>query len=180
MEAVFVKIASRIESFFRYMAVLGCIALVIAVLAVSADIVGRIIRIPVIGVEELNTLLIIMCVYLGIAFTQTRKKHISVTIIISRLPNLPKLILNNLILLFSLCFLTCFCYKSFNEAYRSFLIGEYVDGTVHFSVWPAKFVIAFGLALMSLQILIDLIRGVSDLIDSFKRKQQFSDQLHFN
>jgi TRAP-type C4-dicarboxylate transport system permease small subunit len=171
MGKFFVRTALTIETFIRYVAVGGSVALVIAVLAVSADIFGRLIRVPVIGVEELNTLLIIACVYLGIAFTQTRKKHVTVTVFTDRLPKMPRLILNNILLFISLGFLVLFCYKSLSEAYRSYLIDEYVHGTVQFIIWPAKFIITFGLALISLQIIIDITRGIAEIISTNRRKR---------
>jgi len=127
--------------------------IVITVLDVfSRHILGQAIA----GVFELNEVLMVCIVFLGLGFAQKERSHIRAELFVSRLS--PKWHHGFELFSFSLGFLfwTTLFIQSAAKAWDSFLIGEYKEGLIKFPLWPARWALAFGLFLLCLQLLKDI------------------------
>lgn len=146
-----------LEKSLRYLAIVGSMFLLVAMVAVLVDIVGRLVKMPVYGVEELNTLLLVGCIFLGIPYAQTIKMHLSVSIFTDRLPKKMAAYLNCGVLVAALLFLIIFIYQCSMQAYWSFIAREYSQGIIQFPVYPSRWLIVIGLMLLGVQLISDIV-----------------------
>jgi tripartite ATP-independent transporter DctM subunit len=78
-------IEKRIEPFTRWINAMGaCTALIMVVLVAAHVLTRALFRKPLIGTVELEELMIVILVFLGMAYTQVQGKHISVDFLTSR------------------------------------------------------------------------------------------------
>lgn len=144
-------------------AILSTVSIIVIMFAVVLDTSLRIFKIPIYGVFELNGLLVGINIYLGIAYTQQTRQHISVTIFNQRLSKRLKAAINIPLLSVSILFFLWLAYMYSGHAYVAFLSGEAIPGFVQFPVFPLKFTMFLGVFLLSVQLLIDLLNDIRTL-----------------
>lgn len=170
------KVEKRLKKVLLISAVMGTIALCVAIISVTIDVTGRFIGWPVVGVEELNTLLIVVLVFLGIGYAQVVKRHIDIKIFTMRLNEKARSVLNGILLSVSLLIFVIFTYVSVLEAIRSTQLREYVHGAVFFPIYPTKWIVALGLAFLCFQILIDIYHNFEKITKDVSSSQQHDAQ----
>jgi len=140
-------------------------------LLVASDVICRyFFNSPIVGTTELVKASTVIIVFLGMPYTLQQGKHIRTTVIIDRLPSLNK-ILSHIsanfigILVFGLLF-----YFSFKDALVSFQVNEFDGDQIRVYLYPSRFCISLGGFLLSVQCIINFIKGIGDLK---KRKEVF-------
>ena len=79
-------IEKRVEPFTRVINIIGACTALIMVVLVTAHVLSRaLFKKPLMGTVELEELMIVILVFLGMAYTQVQGKHISVDFLTSRL-----------------------------------------------------------------------------------------------
>ena len=145
-------------------AVLATIAIVLTMFTTIIDILARVLKIPVIGVFELNSLLVGMCIYLAIAFTQAEGKNITVRLLTDRLPKHSKAMLEFAPLVacaIMFGWTTCVYY---NATYNALVRGEVAQGVSDFPLFPLKMVMFLGVSMLTLQLVIDIVIRVRHIL----------------
>ncbi len=121
---------------------------------------------PLPGVFELNEVLLVVTVFLGIAWTQAERGHTRVVLVMRRVD------LRTAIKMDIICWIMCFLFlaalgvQSAKEALRSFSINEFRWGAVQMPIWWAKGLVPFGCFLTCVQLLIDIWKDVQMLMGS--------------
>lgn len=151
------KVKSGFDRVVFYCAILATIALIVIMLGVVADAVGRWVGRPVYGVFELNKLLVGINVFLGLAFVQKYKKHITVDLLANKGPYFVRFFTAFFPHVLGFVFYAWITYVYWGMAYDSFLAKEVATGIVHFPKYPLKIAMAFGISLLTIQHLIDFI-----------------------
>lgn len=111
---------------------------------------------PIPGVFELNEILLVMVVYLGITWTQIERGHTRVIMMLRKLP------IRWAIKLDIVCWIICFLFlavlglQAGKEAVRSYQISEFRWGAVQMPIWWAKALVPLGCWLTCLQLLLDI------------------------
>jgi len=140
------------------LAVLSAVAILLMMLAISADVIGRYaFDHPIMGAFEFALLLMVLVVFLGLAYTQLRGQHISVDVVYMRLPHrfrLPVDILNLIVLLFITSILA---WKTVSHAAYSVSIGDYMPGMAHFPKYPSKVALAVGAVMLCAVVFVQLV-----------------------
>lgn len=142
-----------------YASILGTVTLVSVMLTMMTDVFGRWMKIPVYGIYEFNALLIGMTVYMSITYTQAMKKHITISIIASRLTARGKAVLNLVLLLPCFALFGHLSVVYGQLAYKSFITNEKTTGIIEFPLYPLKTVMFLGITMLSIQLAIDVIRA---------------------
>lgn len=111
---------------------------------------------PIPGVFELNEVLLVVLVFLGITWTQIERGHTRVVLVLRRIPIRWAIILD--IVCWALCFLFLgiMGLQSAKEALRAYHIHEFRWGSVQMPIWWAKGLIPIGCWLTCIQLLIDI------------------------
>jgi TRAP-type C4-dicarboxylate transport system permease small subunit len=111
---------------------------------------------PIPGVFELNEVLLVITVYLGISWTQEERGHTRVVLWMR------KLSIRNAVKMDIVCWLICLLFlgvmgwQSGKEALRSFEISEFRWGAVQMPIWWAKALVPLGCWMTCIQLLIDI------------------------
>lgn len=113
---------------------------------------------PVPGAFELTEAGLVLIVFLSLAYTQSRRGHIRVTLLTRHLPIGVQHGLYVVVLLIGAIFFAWCAYAAFGYAMRSYRIGEEEWGLIRFPIWPVKMAIFLGTTLLSAQFLLDALR----------------------
>lgn len=136
----------------------GFITLAVMVVVVL-DVGGRsLFNAPIGGANEFSELLLVGMIFLGLAAAQQQRQHFAIEIATLRLPTGAQRWVRLFGWLVSLGIVGLLAWVSGKQAWTSWLRGESSYGTIAFPIWPARMVIAFGLALLALQLAIDSLR----------------------
>lgn len=139
----------------------AAIALVFMAAYIGVGIVGRyVFNHPFPAVWDSITLLIVMVVFLSLAYTQRVGRHIKVTVLVDRLsPNIRnRLSIANLIIGF--VFFAVVSWQSWILALESLAVREYYPGLLNLPVYPSKLALAVGISLLSIRYLVDAVVGL--------------------
>ena len=138
-------------------AALASVSLAIMIISTTSDTTLRYaINFPIPGVFELNEVLLVVLVYLGITWTQSERGHTRVVMVMRKMP------IRWAIKMDIICWIICFLFlgilglQSGKEALRSFQIHEFRWGSVQMPIWWAKALVPLGCWLTCIQLLIDI------------------------
>ena len=114
---------------------------------------------------QLSENLVVVVAFLLIAYTQSRRGHISIELLVGRLPERKRLIQQLIVLVLSLFVIAVVAWRSGVSGYEAWLAGDWVPTSgIRFPVWPAKLFVPFGLFLLSLQFLVDIYQTARQLL----------------
>jgi TRAP-type C4-dicarboxylate transport system permease small subunit len=132
-------------------------AIALMMISTSVDVSSRyIFNNPIAGVFELNEVLLVIAVFLTVAWTQESRGHTRVVLIMRRFS------MRNAIKLDTVCWVLCFIFlavmgwQSAREALRSYEINEFRWGSVQMQIWWAKALVPTGCWLGCLQLVVDI------------------------
>lgn len=129
--------------------------------ATVADVSRRfLLGMPIPGVTEMGEVLMVVSVFLGLAFTQSRHAHVNVTLVLDKLPPRVAAIMTSIGLLLVLAVLAWMVIVTSGRALDSIEMNEYRFGLVQIPVWPGRVAIAVGLAAYFLELIPNTINDL--------------------
>ncbi|MGI9301666.1 MAG: TRAP transporter small permease subunit [Gammaproteobacteria bacterium] len=143
-------------------AVLSGVALLLMMIAGATDVIGANLDLaglqarPVPAAFEFMATMMVVNVFLAVSLGQARRNHIRVEVIVNRLPPAARKFANILQYALSALLFALIAWFAWPAAMHSFNVGEYAPGLINFPVWPARFILAIGTSLMTVQCLFDL------------------------
>ena len=147
--------------------VLSGFALLLMMVVGALDVVGTNLDIigipsaPVPAAFEFMATMMVVCVFLAVSLGQARRTHIRVEVLVNKLPMPLRKLVDLFRHLISMGFFISIAWFGGLSALHSFNVGEYAPGILNFPIWPARFFLAFGAALISIQCTIDFIGVLS-------------------
>ena len=158
-------ITSLVERLVTYMG-LGSSGIVMVILFfIVIEVASRaILNMPIMGVVEISGFLLVLVVFLGIAYVQLRKGHIRVDFLISKFP--PRLqslhfILTSIIILIIFSLIG---YYGAKMTIQSYLVGEYEMTIPFLRVWVIRMFVPIGASLVDLLVASELVQEMRKLI----------------
>jgi len=151
--------------------ILSGIALLLMMVVGALDVIGTnldmigITSAPVPAAFEFMATMMVVCVFLAVSLGQARRSHIRVEVLVDKLPRPLRKLANLFRHLISLAFFMAIAWFGGLSALHSFNVGEYAPGIINFPIWPARFFLAFGATLISIQCAIDFIGVFSKRFD---------------
>ncbi|BBK43826.1 hypothetical protein STVA_38460 [Allostella vacuolata] len=134
---------------------------ILMTLAVVTDVACRVLfNAPLAGASEFSELLLVAMIFLGLAAAQQRREHFAIDLVTQYLPPAVKRAVLLAGWLASLAVVALLAWLSAKSAWMSFLRSEASYGTTAFPVWPGRAVLAFGLALLAVQLAVDIALGL--------------------
>lgn len=122
---------------------------------------------------EFSTVLLLACVVFSVAGLQRHRRHLRVDFIANFLP--PKVqdaLVNVVTPVLALFYVVIITWQSWNNALYSLRIGETSQSSWEEPLFPIKFLVPIGMALLCLVLLAQLIRGLSPLVRMLNRKRE--------
>ena len=147
-------------------AIVSTVAVATVMLTIIVSVVSRWMNISIIGIHELNALIVGMCVYLSIAFTQFAKKNISVNLIVGRLSNQVAAILDIPLLTICAVYFGWTSYLCYEAAFMAFVRWDVAEGFSRFPLFPLRLVLFLGVVILTIQLVIDVVWRVSTLVSA--------------
>lgn len=136
----------------------GFTTLIITITVIMDVALRAILNAPIPGATEFSTLLLVALVYLGLASVQAGKSNFSVEIIVAHLPPRVRRAQETLVTLLSAAAVGLLVWYTGKEAWISTMRGEMTFGAITFPVWPSRIIVTFGLAILWLQLVCDVLR----------------------
>lgn len=120
---------------------------------VSRNMMGR--SVP--GVIESAEVILVIGVFLGMAYAQRMKAHVSTSIIVELFPAAIGRWLRVIGLVIVIAYIATATWVTSVRAWQSFASGEVRFGLIEIPQWPARAALALGFALLQLELLRDLV-----------------------
>lgn len=131
----------------RTLGLLAVVVILAMMVATVADVARRTFAgYPIPGVTEAGEVVMVMAVFLGIAYTESRGAHVRVTLVLEMLPPRVAAIINSLAMLLVLSLLAWMVWVTTGRALEAIEVNEVLFGLVKIPVWPGRIAIAVGLA----------------------------------
>ena len=159
------------EMIARTCGTLSGVCVLVMVLTIVIDVVGRTFFYkPLEGSLELNEMLMVLIVFLGLAWTQSQRGNVKIEIFTSRLSFKSARAVDLAVWTLSLVFAFLITIGGITEALHSTRIREAVWGIARFPVWPGKIILSFGCFLLCIQFLVDIINELGHLRSGKEKK----------
>ncbi len=158
------KLADKYKLFCIIMGSLAACTIAVMILSITFDATSRyLFNNPIPGVFELNEVLLVICVYMGLAWTQIERGHIRVTAILIRVKPSTRAKLNILAWGLTFCFVYLLAHQSSIGAFESFKIREFRWGSVQMPIWWAKALVPIGCIMLNTQLILDIWKEIEYL-----------------
>lgn len=139
-----------------HVAMIAGIVLFVLMFLVCANAFARkLFNMPITGAMELTEALMPVVILLPMAFTQYRDGHVRATLIVDRIPTAPRRWVRTAMLAIAAAFFFWVTYATWGYAVSSWHVGETAWGSIRFPIWPSKFMVTFGAALLAVQFTLD-------------------------
>lgn len=134
-------------------ALLGSVGVVLLVLNIVVDVVGRLVfNAPFPGTIEYTTYWWMPTLaLLAFAFTEKRQEHIKVTILLDALPLRMRQIVEGAFGLIATLLIAALAYYSWEDAIKGYNFQEVTASSPPVAVWPFRFVAVVAMAMLALQ-----------------------------
>ena len=142
-------------------------------LLVTADVVGtKFFNKPVPGMAEIAEELVVLLVFLGLAFTEAEIGHLRITILFDRLSQKWRQILNILgYYVLGLVIVAILSWRSFILLKNFIAIGSMKQGIISFPLWPFAVLIALSSLIFAFVLLSRVIEGLLLIRERSQAKQ---------
>jgi TRAP-type C4-dicarboxylate transport system permease small subunit len=110
------------------------------------------------GVLESGEVILVIGVFLGMAYAQRLKAHVATSLIVDRFSAPVARVMRAAGLAVVIVYVAVAAWMTGVRAWHSFLSGEVRFGLIEIPQWPARAAIAIGFALLTLELVRDFIR----------------------
>jgi TRAP-type C4-dicarboxylate transport system permease small subunit len=158
------RIGAAVGGLGRFLMVPAGIALILMMLHVNADVVGRLALnhpIPV-TIEVVSYYYMVAVIFLPLAAVELAEQHIAVDILAQHFPAALRRWTLALAALASTAYFALLAWRSGIVAWDKFRVGEYEMGAVALPTWPSRLIVPIGAAAIAAVLLvktIELVRG---------------------
>ena len=135
----------------------GIITFLVMCLVVANAVLRYFLNAPISGAFEITESALPLLIFLSLALTQYEGGHIHVVLVTQNFSPRWQCIAKFAAMVLGALFFAWCAYAAWGFAMKSLAMNEQEWGTVRFPIYPVKFVIFFGLALLTLQFVLDAI-----------------------
>jgi len=139
----------------------GILLLMVVLMGVNV-ILRYLFKQPIPGTVELEEFMLVILVFLGLAYTAVQKRHVRVDLVISRVPHSARAVIDSITSLLSLCL--CFLIVWRVVVYALAEWEQDARGLIlQVPTFPFIFLAAFGCALLGIALLVELLRSLAEV-----------------
>ncbi|MBN1459246.1 MAG: TRAP transporter small permease [Armatimonadetes bacterium] len=159
-----ISIEKHVGTLCTLLAFVAGLALLAIMVVTVINVFLRIPSSPITGTVEISSMLFAIVVAFGIGFTTVKRQHVEVDLITRHLPKRVQSILGVVIGILGLGLWIVLTWRSYLFAVEQYSIGEYNVVLHNMRVAPWRFALVFGLAILCLVLLIQLIQRVAKAV----------------
>lgn len=169
------KIDAAWNKYETVLVYIGCIAIVIAMLLTSADVVLRnFANKSILGTTELVQLLLMPIFMCALPYIQRLHNHVILEFATEKAPQKVKLALDTFGMLVGLFLFSAIAVKAVQTGIDSFMRLDITSGAVHYYIWPAKFCLALVVLSLIVRLVIDVLLNIGKLLAPANRADEES------
>ena len=140
---------------------LGAVGMIISMFLGVADVIGtKFLGLPVPGTLEVTESTMVLIVFGALAYTQSRRGHIRVELLYNHVGPRAKSFMEATTHFLAFVYFALLAWEGFNELLYSWELREATMGAIRFPLYPARFLLFIGTALLLMQLALDLILDV--------------------
>lgn len=154
-----IRLQDRVEEWLCYVSALAVAAMM---LITTLEVIARALfykSVP--GSYEYVSLLFVYLIYLGLAFSQRRDAHITISVVYDHFPRKGRQIVQGVFLAVAFVFFAAITWTSAVSAWSNYVLGDTVLGAIQVQTWWARAGVPVGCALFSLRFLTQFCRLVT-------------------
>jgi len=149
------RVSHVLDAIIDGLAWIGAGALVLMVLVVVSNVLGRyLFRKPVLGAVEMVGLLTVVVVFCVLAFTESKRAHIVVDILLSRLHGRTKAILVSVMCFLGAVFFIIMGWQGWDLMWSNLFPMMRTTGVLSIPFAPFMFIMGFGCLLFGLELFV--------------------------
>jgi len=148
----------RIGSFIG--GITGAIFIFLMTLLITVDVLGRAVGMPTYVADEMSGYLLVGIVFLGLAYTQRKGKHIQITILTNRLSPRKQELLQIAILMVVLIFIGWLTWATFGPAIQNYVVKATSLTIVATPLWIPWLFIPLGLVMLTIELMVELVKAI--------------------
>lgn len=153
----------------RFVNAIGVFFLTMMMLVITVDVLSRyLFNLPIEGSLEIIRFVLVLTILFGIPYTTTRKQHVSIDIVTSKLSPWLRSRLESIMILISLLLVIVVVWRAIRYALLKNSMNE-ISAVLQIPFSPFVFAVAFGFALTGCVLVIQLLRKMETDIESFKQ-----------
>jgi TRAP-type C4-dicarboxylate transport system permease small subunit len=152
--AAAMRLQDRLEELFCYVSALA-VAFMMSITTIEV-IARAAFHQSVPGSYEYVALLFVYLIYLGLAFSQRRDAHITISLVYDQLPRKARQIVQGTFLAVAFVFFAALTWTSAVSVWSNYVLGDTVLGAIEVKTWWARAGVPVGCALFSLRFLTQL------------------------
>lgn len=151
--------ARRAFAYVNRIAMVGCELSVAVLMSYSLiDVSGRfLLNSPLPGTVEISALLMVAVVFLSLASCQAEGRHMRVDFLFPRMSKRVRVVADSTACICGMAVCGLLAWWSITPAWYSWTIREVSMGLIAFPVYPARFLVVVGTALLGVQLMLDLL-----------------------
>ena len=140
------------------MVLLGSVGMMLSMLICLADVIGtNFFGWPVPGTLEITESTMVLIVFGALAYTQEKRGHIRVEILHGYMSPRVKSLMDAVTHFLAFVFFALLCWQSIGELTYSWEMREATMGAIRVPLYPARFLLTVGAALLIAQLALDVI-----------------------
>ena len=148
----------------RIVNIVGAIVLAMMMFLVAVDVTLRYtIDLPVKGSVELVELMMIIVVFLAVAYTASQRGHVAIELVSTRLPKRVQSILDVFTSFLSLVFIVLIIWRSILRGITMWQ-DHHVTIVLGIPIFPFLYIIAFGCALLAIILIANILDSLAQAI----------------
>jgi TRAP-type C4-dicarboxylate transport system permease small subunit len=139
-------------------AFLGGMVIVIMMAMITIDAIGRKFGFPVPGGLEFSEAMMVAIVYLSLMAVQRHRENVFVSIATRKLSRRTTALIDTMTSILALGLFAIFTWIALEKALDAYSIGEYRVAAITVPIWPFRFIVPFGLALLCIEMIATVVR----------------------
>jgi TRAP-type mannitol/chloroaromatic compound transport system permease small subunit len=158
------RLSAWVQKLALGLLLLGTVGMMVSMLLGVADVVGTdLFGMPVPGTLEITESTMVLIVFGALAYTQSRRGHIRVELLYNHVSPRGKSFMETVTHLVAFVYFTLLAWQGYHELLYSWELKEATMGTIRLPLYPARFLLVAGTALLLCQLALDLIQDVGRL-----------------
>ena len=160
-----VKLSEYYRRFVAGLAVVACVSIAVMMFSTTLDTIMRyLFNRPIAGVFELNEVILVVCVFMGLTWCQIERGHIRVTILLMRLSPRIVVIMDTIIWVVAFAFVMTLAIQTSHDAVYAYSIKLFRWGKIQMPIWWARGLVPICLWLLCIQFILDIWTNIWRLI----------------
>ena len=156
------RLSDVLQKLALLLVLLGAVGMMFSMFLGTADVVGtQLLGTPVPGALEITESTMVLIVFGALAYAQIRRAHIRVELLYGHVGPRVQAVMDAVTHAVALVFFALLGWQGYGEALYSWEIRESTLGFIRFPLYPARWLLALGVALLLLRLALDLVADLA-------------------